>query len=186
MTESQLIQHISTFDKRIRMVKLRSKLKEQNFSLSELVDLTFYPDKQIAIKASKIMQYIVFKFAENYTDDIAYLLAHVTDVKLLGCKKHYAKIIMHLTSPEVAKDVRTVMKGIDLEPVVELCFDWINDPKMLTGVRASAAEALFNMRHRYPWIAERLSCQLEAMMLNATPMFRARGNYILGFLHCED
>ncbi|MBS1525022.1 MAG: hypothetical protein JST19_05200 [Bacteroidetes bacterium] len=132
------------------------------------------------------MQYIVYKFAENYAEDIGYLVAHAAKVTLLGCKKHYAKIIMHLTSPDVPRDVRDRMKEIDLEPVVKLCFDWMNDAKMLTGIRACAAEALFNMRHRYPWIAGGLSCQLEAMMLSATPMFRARGNYILSFLHCED
>ncbi|MBS1531217.1 MAG: hypothetical protein JSU01_13005, partial [Bacteroidetes bacterium] len=48
MTQSQLIQHISAFDNRIHAVKFRTQLREQNFSLSELVDLTFYPDKAVA------------------------------------------------------------------------------------------------------------------------------------------
>jgi hypothetical protein len=186
MTQMQLIQHISTFDKRIRLVKLRNKLKEQSFTLSELVDLTFYPDKIIAIKAARILQYMVFKMAENYTEDIPYLIEHITAVKSTSCRKHYARVIMHLTSPDVEKSVRTTMKEIDLQPVAEMCFDWMNNATMLAGIRASAAEALFNMRHRYPWIAEALSHRLEGIVPNATPLLRARANFILSYLHCED
>jgi hypothetical protein len=186
MTQMQLIQHISAFDKHIKVVKLRKKLKEESFSLRDLVDLTFYSDKAIALKASKILEYILFKFPENYYEDIDYLVEHVAHVKCTSCKKHYAKILMHITSPEVPRDVRNQLKEINMEHIVELCFHWLMDDKMLTSVQASAAETLFNMRHRYPWIAEALSAQLEPMMLTATPMMLTKGNYILSFLHCED
>ena len=186
MTQMQLIQHISAFDKHIKVVKLRRSLKEDPFSLSELVDLTFHPDKFIAQKASRLLETMLLKFPENYSEDIGYLVEHIADVKCDTCKKHYAKIIMHITSPDVSKAVRTEVKEINFDQVTELLFAWLKDPKMLTRVRASAAEALFNLRHRYPWIAEGLSKQLEAIMPKASPMLLARANYILSFLHCED
>jgi hypothetical protein len=93
---------------------------------------------------------------------------------------------MYITSPEVPREVRIKVKEINLERVVELCFDWIIDPKMLVSVRASASEALFNLRHRYPWIAEELSNQLEYIMRDATPSLLAKSNYIWSYLHCED
>ncbi len=186
MTQMQLIQHISAFDKHIKVVKLRRTLIEQPFSLRELVDLTFYTDKAIALKASRLLETMLLKFPKNYADDIAYLVEHVADVNCMGCKKHYAKVIMHITSPDVPKEVRDVVKDINFDQVVELCLTWLADPKMLTRVRASAAEALFNLRHRYPWIAEALSAKLEAMIPGATPMLKARANFILSYLHCED
>jgi hypothetical protein len=186
MTQMQLIQHISAFDKHIKVVKLRRTLIEQPFSLRELVDLTFYTDKAIALKASRLLETMLLKFPKNYTEDIAYLVGHVADVNCMGCKKHYAKVIMHITSPDVPKEVREVVKDINFDQVVELCLTWLADPKMLTRVRASAAEALFNLRHRYPWIAEALSAKLEAMVPGATPMLKARANFILSYLHCED
>jgi hypothetical protein len=186
MTQSQLIHHISSFGNRIQVVKFRNQFKEENLSLNQLVDLTFYPDKAIATKASRILQFIMIKFPQNYLDEMGYLFEHAPDVKCSNCLKHYARIMMRITSPDVIKEVRSKLKGIDLEPVVELCFQWLDDPKMFTSVRSSAAEALFNMRHRYPWIAEGLSRRLEAMMPKATPLMRAKGNYILSFLHPED
>lgn len=186
MTQMQLIQHISAFDKHIKVVKLRSKLKEDPFSLSELVDLTLHLDQTIALKASRLLETMLLKFPESYGHEAGYLVEHIAYVKYDSCKKHYAKIIMHITSPDVSKPVRTQVKDINFEETIELCFSWLKDPKMLTRVRASAAEALFNLRHRYPWIAEGLSKQLEMIMPAATPMLSARGNYILSFLHCED
>jgi hypothetical protein len=186
MTQMQLIQHITGFDKHIKVVKLRSKLQEQSFSLRELVDLTFYPDKAVAQKASRLLQTMLLKFPESYKDDIGYFVEHVADADCANCKKHFAKIIVHLTSPDVSKEVRMEVKTINFETVVDLGFKWMNDAKMLTRVRASAAEALFNLRHRYPWIAEKLSSQLEAIMPGAAPMLQAKAGFILSFLHCED
>lgn len=185
MTQMQLIQHISTFDN-FRTVKFRNKLNEQSFSLSELVDLTFHADPQVAQKASKILQFIIFKFPVNYIDEIGYLLEHVAEVDCPTCRKHYAKALLHLTSPELPKEVRSKVKELDFDPVVELCFNWLRDTTITTAVRASSAEILFNLRHRYPWIAEALSCELEAMMIQASPMLKNKANYILSFLHCED
>src|SRR5579862_770808 len=100
MTQMQLIQHISTFDN-FRVVKFRNKLREQSFSLSELVDLTFHADPQVAQNASKILQFIIFKFPANYVDEIGYLIGHVAVVDCATCRKHYAKALSHLTSPEI-------------------------------------------------------------------------------------
>jgi hypothetical protein len=185
MTQMQLIQHISTFDN-FGVVKFRNKLREQSFSLSELVDLSFHSDPQVAQKASRILQFIIFKFPVNYVDEVAYFIEHVAEVDCTTCRKQYAKALLHLTSPEIPKEVRNKVKELDLEPIVELCFRWLKDTSMITAVRASAAETLFNLRHRYPWIAEALSRELEAMMIYASPMLKNKGNYILSYLHCED
>ena len=186
MTQSQLIQHFSAPDRKITVAKLGHQLKRENFSLRELVDLTFHTDKEIALKSSRLLEYILYKFPENYYSDLEYFIDHAEDVTTPANKKPYAKILMRITSPEVSREVRNKMKEINLERVVELCFEWMIDPKMLVSVRASASEALFNMRHRYPWIAEELSKQLEFMTRTATPILLAKCNYILSYLHPED
>jgi hypothetical protein len=186
MTQSQLIQHFSAPDRKITVAKLGHQLKRENFSLRELVDLTFHPDKDIALKSSRLLEYILFRFPENYYQDIAYFIERADDVHIQSNKRPYAKILMHITSPEVPTDVRNTMKEIELERVIELCFLWMSDTKMPVSVRSTASEALFNMRHRYPWIAEELSKQLEFITRTATPALLAKCNYILSYLHPED
>jgi hypothetical protein len=186
MTQSQLIQHISAFDKYIKVVKLRSEIKAQSFSLRELVDLTFYPDKVIAIKAARLLERVLLKFPQIYCEDIGYFFEQAGNVKSQSVKRFYAKIIMFITSPEIPKDVRNKVKKINLERVVEICFDWMVDPIMLISVRAASSEALFNLRHRYPWIAEELSKQLEYIIRDTTPAMLTKADMILSYLHCED
>ena len=186
MTQSQLIQHMSAPGKGSTVAKLGRQIKRENFSLKELVDMTFHEDREIAIKSSHLLEHVLFKFPESYYQDIQYLIDSVFDVQGASRKKPYAKILMHITSPEVPKDVREKMKAIEMESVVELCFEWMIDPKMLVSVRSYAAEALFNLRHRYPWIAEELSKQLEFMTRTATPNLLAKCNYVLSYLHPED
>lgn len=186
MTQSQLIQHMSAPGKGTTVAKLGRQIKKENFSLTELVDMTFHQDKEIALKSSRLLEYVLFKFPESYYHDIQYFIDRIFDLQNSSGKKTYAKVLMHITSPEVPKDVREKMKDIEMERVVELCFEWMIDPKMLVSVRAYSAEALFNLRHRYPWIAEELSKQLEFMTRTATPNLLAKCNYILGYLHPED
>jgi hypothetical protein len=186
MTQSQLIQHFSAPDGKITVAKLGHQLKRENFSMRELVDLTFHPDKDIALKSSCLLVYILFKFPENCHNDLEYFIGCAENADTPASRKAYAKILMRITSPEVSRDVRHKMKEIGLERVVELCFEWMIDPKMPVNVRSSASEALFNMRHRYPWIAEELSKQLEFMAPTASPILLAKCNYILSYLHPED
>jgi hypothetical protein len=186
MTQSQLIQHISAFDTPIKGIKSGYESGNQDFTLSELVDLTFYHDQQIALKASRLLETMLVKFPESYCDEIEYLVQRVENIDCLSCKKHFARIIEHITSPEVSKEVRYKVKQINFERVIELCFAWMCDTHMLVSIRANAAEALFNLRHRYPWIAEDLSRKLENMLPGAAPLLAAKGDMILSYLHCED
>jgi hypothetical protein len=185
MTQMQLISHIATFDN-FRVVKFRNKLKEQSFTLSELVDLTFLADPKISLKASKILQYIILKSPSNYTNEIAYLLEHVSDVECGPCKRHYARILVHLTSPEIPRAIRDKIKDIEFDHIAELCFKWMRDGKMNTYVRCYASETLFNLRHRYPWIAEALSRDLETIRQKASPLLKSKADFILSYLHPED
>ena len=186
MTQSQLIQHISAVDEPYMGMETGNEPKQEGFTLQELVDLTFYTDKTIAVKASRVLETMLVKFPENHCDEIEYFIKCTEQVDYPGCAKHYARIIAHITSPEVPREVRSKVKEINFERVIELCFGWMKDAEMLVSVRASASEALFNLRHRYPWIAEDLSRQLQLIVPTADPLLLAKGNLILSYLHCED
>jgi len=61
------------------------------------------------------------------------------------------------------------MKEANFEPIIELCFRWLLDPKMLTRIRASAAERFFQHASSLSWIAEALSRELGVIMLGRDP-----------------
>lgn len=89
---------------------------------------------------------------------------------------------MHITAPKAPANIKQWLAETDLEPVVEQLFDWLIDPKVLIAVKVFAAEALFNLRERYPWISEELANQIRFLMRDGTAAIQSRGRKLLAKL----
>ena len=162
-----------------KVVKLSAILKKQQFAITDLISITFHPDKNIAFRAAWILENLFLQQPESYLDNLEYLVSRVKDVDNPSCKRHYAKIVMHITSPKAPASIQQKLSEIDLEPVVEQLFDWMIDPKVLTAVKVFASEAFFNLRSRYPWITEELTNQIQFLMRDGTAAIQSRGKKLL-------
>jgi hypothetical protein len=183
LTRDELIKEISKTLVKSKVDKLTAILDKQHFALRDLIDITFHPDKNIAFRAAWILENLFLKKPGTYLDDLDYLVSRIKDVTYPGCKRHYAKIVMHITAPKAPASIREKLVEIDLEPIVEQFFDWMIDPKVLIAVKVFASEALFNMRKRYPWIAGELKEQLEFLMRDGTAAIQSRGKKLLSQLN---
>ena len=182
LTSDELIKEISATLTKTKVVKLSAILKKQQFSVKDLIGITFHPDKNIAFRAAWILENLFLQKPESYIDNLEYLISRVKDVNNSSCKRHYAKILMHITAPKAPASIKQILAEIDLEPIVEQLFDWLIDPKVLIAVKVFAAEALFNMRGRYDWIAEELANQVRFLMRDGTAAIQSRGRKILARL----
>jgi hypothetical protein len=179
IAQADLLKQISNTIGKLKVLELSQILKEQRFALRDLIDLTFYPDKNIAFRAAWILENVFLQNPALYEPDLEYLASRVKEVKYQSCQRHYAKIMMHITGKKAPATIQQKLNDLDLEPVVEQCFDWMIDPKVLVAVKVFASEALFNMRHRYPWIAEELANQINFLMRNGTAAIQSRGRKLL-------
>lgn len=179
VTQTELIQQLTATFGKTKVNKLAVILKERKFALHDLIDATFNTDKTIAFRAAWLLENVFLADPGFYLTDLNYLLTRFQDVTYPSCQRHYAKIIMHITSPKAPVQIKERIQTIHMEPVIEQCFDWIIDTKVLIAVKVHAAEALFNLRERYPWIAEELANQLQFLMKNGTAAIQARGKKLL-------
>src|ERR1700749_1419831 len=182
LTADELIKEISVTLVKVKVVKLTAILQKQQFALPDLIDITFHPDKNIAFRAAWILENLFLQKPERYLDHVDYLLSRIKDVNNPSCKRHYAKIVMHITSPKAPLSIQQKLAGIGLEPVGEQLFDWMIDPKVLIAVKVFAAEALFNMRNRFTWIADELANQIRFLMRDGTAAIQSRGPKLLSQL----
>jgi hypothetical protein len=182
ISQEELIKQISGPIGKRKVLELSRILKEQQFALRDLIDLTFFADRDVAFRASWILENIFLKEPDRYEPDLEYLISRVKDVKNESCKRHYAKIIMHITTRKTPPAIKSKLEQIDLEAVVEQCFDWMIDPKVKIAVKVFASEALFNLRHRYPWINEELADQIKFLMKDGTAAIQSRGRKLLAAL----
>jgi hypothetical protein len=182
LTADQLIKEISATIGKAKIVKLSVILKKQQFALPDLIDITFHPDRGIAFRAAWILENLFLKNPESYLNDMSYLFSRIKDVKYPGCKRHYAKIVMHITDPKTPLSIQQKLDEIDLEPIVEQFFDWMIDPKIRIAVKVFASQALFNVRDRHPWITEELANQIAFLMRDGTAAIQSRGKKLLSQL----
>jgi hypothetical protein len=183
MTQVELIEQLAATFGKTKVDKLSRLYKQQNFALRDLIDLTFHEHETIAFRSAWLLENVLLVSPELYLPEIDYLLSRFKEVTYPSCQRHYVKIMMHLTSPKAHPLIKTELTVSDLEPVVEQCFDWLIDPKILIAVKVFTAEALFNLRHRYPWIAEELKNQLEFLMRDGTAAIQSRGKKLLAALN---
>ena len=160
-------------------MELSKLLKEQNFDLRDLIAVTFYHDEAVAFRATWILENVFLQNPKTYLPELEYLLSKIKDVKYAGPKRHYAKIVMHITDPSAPLIIKNEVETLDFEPVIEQLFDWMIDPKVKIAVKVFAAEALFNLRHRYTWISEELANQLQFLMRDGTAAIQSRGKKLL-------
>ena len=179
LTSAELVKEISKSIGKLKVVALGSIIKQQQFYISDLVDITFHSNKKVAFRAAWILENMLLQKPEDYADNIEYIFSQIKNIENPGCKRHYAKIVMHLTSPKAPAIIQHKLASVDPEPIVEKMFDWLIDPKVLIAVKVFTAQSLFNMRHRYPWIADELANQLRFLMLNGTAAIQSRGRKLL-------
>jgi hypothetical protein len=179
ISQAELIKQITNSLGKPKVLELGRILSEQQFALRDLIDVTFYPDKVIAFRASWILENVLLADPLKYEPDLDYLLSRFKDVKYPGPQRHYAKILMHLTDPGMLPAIRTKLQILDLEPAIEQCFDWMIDPKVKIAVKVFASEALFNLRSSYPWVAEELENQIKFLMRNGSAAIQSRGKKLL-------
>ena len=182
ITSDGLIKQISATMGKLKVLELTRILKEEKFALRDLIDITFNADKDIAFRAAWILENLFLQDPERYGVDLEYLLSRINEVKYDSCQRHYAKILMHITDKKVPALIREKVELLEMEPIVEQCFDWLIDPKIKIAVKVFASETLFNLRQRYPWIAEELANQLKFLMRNGTAAIQSRGRKLLSLL----
>lgn len=185
MTRDELIVQLTATIGKTKVDKLSRIVRKQGFNLRDLIDLTFHTDKTIAFRAAWLVENVFLVNPVSYLPEIDYLLERFRQVQYASCQRHYAKILVHLTSPKAHTLIREKIGETAMEPVVEKCFDWMIDPMVLIAVKRFAAEALFNLRKRYDWIGDELAAQVKYLMRDGTAAIQTYGKKLLRILSEE-
>ncbi len=98
ITRDELIKQITGTIGKTKVLTLSRILDEEKFALRDLADLTFNTDRDIAFRSAWILENMFLKEPARYEADLEYLLSRIKDVKHESCKRHYAKILMHITA----------------------------------------------------------------------------------------
>lgn len=170
---------VKTVATRKQVSEVVAVVKQKSSAVNELINLTFDQDQQIGFHAAwvldHLLQYNPVLILENL-DELMLRLPHVFNQ---SCKRHYARILMHATSSKAISELKIKLNSTDLEPLVEVCFDWLIDLKTAVAVKASCCQILFNLSKRYDWIGNELAHEVEFLMKNGSAAIQSKGKQIL-------
>ena len=182
ITKDNLLKKLSGTIGKTKVLELSRILKEENFALRDLIDLTFIADKHVAFRAAWILENIFLQDQLLYENDLEYLLSGIKNIQHASCQRHYVKILMHITGTKTIDPIKIKLLQLDLEPAAEQCFDWLIAPQIKIAVKVFAIDTLFNLRNRYLWINDELANQITFLMRNGSPGIQSKGKKLLSRL----
>lgn len=128
-----------------KVLKLTEILKE-DLQVKELIELSFDSDPQIGFRAAWILENLLLDDPHLIVDNLDGLMLRLPHVFNPSCQRHYAKILMCLTSTKSNNEIKTKMQVTNLEPIVETCFDWLINPKVTVAVKVFCCEVLLQFK----------------------------------------
>ncbi|WGQ08891.1 hypothetical protein QG516_20475 [Pedobacter gandavensis] len=147
-----------------KMVKVISEIADNrnlyhgaknDFTVKDVIDLTFHARKDLAFRAAWLLEHIFFKYY-CLGDHLEDFLSRFSQQMHPGPMRHYGKILAFLTGKQARGLQPGQLEKIDFEPLIGLMFDWLINEKVLVATKVHAMQALANLAPRYPWIKDEL------------------------------
>ncbi|HEY0054444.1 MAG TPA: hypothetical protein VGB63_03720 [Pedobacter sp.] len=181
MTKEELLKEISQTLFKIKADKLASLLANID-SFKQILELTFYPKKEIAFRASWILETVYYKNPGAFLIHLDDFKSAYCRQKNLSCQRHFTKIMMDITLPnnEVFEQLANTN---NFEAVTETTFTWLSDQKTPVAVQVNCLDILYNLSGRYDWIKDELVFQTEFLLKNGSAAMQSRGKRILSKLN---
>ena len=128
---------------------------KNDFTVKDVIDLTFHARKELAFRAAWLLEHIFFKYY-CLGDHLEDFLSRFSQQMHPGPMRHYGKILAFLTGKQARGLQPGQLEKIDFGPLISLMFDWLIDEKVLVATKVHAMQALANLASRYPWIKDEL------------------------------
>ncbi|HEX8377158.1 MAG TPA: hypothetical protein VF602_05025, partial [Pedobacter sp.] len=166
MTKEEFLKEISQTLFKVEAEKLASLFAETQ-AINQLLELTFYPKKEIAFRVAWILETVYYKNPQAFVIHLDDFKSAYCQQKNLSCQRHFTNIMMDITSPK-SKVYERIVNTSDFEAVTETTFEWLIGPKTPVAVQANCLDILYNLSGRYDLIKDELVFQTEHLLKNGS------------------
>ena len=133
-----------------------------------LYDLAWTDEEPVAWRAAWVLEHIVTEETElikPYLEEIAQRLYHT---RSHAQRRHFMKILLLFS-----------LDKVDMGRMMDLAFQWLENPLESKAVRAHAMEALDRIRKKVPEIQEEFVLMLESAAKDESPGVSGKAKKIL-------
>jgi hypothetical protein len=164
----------------LALAELFSKMED---GISILFDLCKSKDEKLSFHAAWVLENVLTSSPDLFSLSISNIIELIPTLTTPSSKRHFSKLLSHAmedcSNSKLPKDVCQLFKKMDMEPIVETCFEWLTDKNTKPAVKAHCMDILLFLSKRYNWISEELPYVIELQILDGTPGIVNKGKKVL-------
>lgn len=163
MQSDQLLTAIQATLKKEKVLLLAQIASNPDFSVKELIDLTFHPDQQIGFRAAWILENLYTVSEGRFLPHLRYFSERFPEQENRSAQRHFAKILSFITHRKASPAVKSAFAAADAEGLISVVFDWLLDKETPVAIKSHCLSILANLSAGYPWIKNELLQTMEFM-----------------------
>lgn len=178
MKKEELIARLSAPVNFQMVVNLTTIIEDSDLAFEDLFEVSFHPKKEVAFRASWMLEYLVTQRPSQFCPYIETFLSLLPEQKNLSAMRHYAKIVALLTEKKSSSFYEEALKFLNFEPVIETLFIWLVEPDTPVAVKVNCMQALANLARKHGWIKEDLLDTIDHLADLESYAFFARAKMV--------
>ncbi len=183
MEKDRLIERLNYAMRKKEVLALADQFSEIEDGISTLFALCQSDNEMLSFHSAWVLENVLTRNPELFSQCLSRIIIVLPDIKSPSLQRHFCKLINiameFCNQDKLPKDTCKLFLQADLEPVVEVCFEWLMNPVMKPAVKVHCLDILLYLSGRYDWIKDELPHVIELMMIDGTPGIRNKGQKTL-------
>lgn len=186
MEKERLIERLQFIMGKKEVLALAELFTQMEDGISNLFDLSQSDNEKLSFHAAWVLENVLTSNPDLFSLCLSRIIELIPTIKNPSAQRHFSKLLNHAmldcNQNRLPKDACHLLQKIDMEPIVETCFEWLIDKNTKPAVKAHCMDILLYLSKRYEWIAEELPYVIELQIIDATPGVVNKGQKVLEVL----
>ena len=156
---------------------------------TELLDLTEHPDQTVGFRSAWVLENMLLSNLKALDYYLPVVIEHFICSGSSSVRRHLGKItaigIRRIIKRQTSRVFDKEFWQLNLEPLEEVCFEWLVDESTKPAIKAHCMEILYLLSKRQRWIANELPFIIESQMEIGSPALKAKGSAVLKLIRTQ-
>ncbi len=189
MEKERLIERLNYVMGKKEVLTLAEIFTEMEDGISILWNLCQCSNEKLSFHSAWVLENVLIPNPELFSLNFSKIIELLPTTKSPSLQRHLCKLLSYAmencSRNKLPNDACLLFKEMNMEPIVEVCFEWLLNPLVKPSVKAYCMDILFHLSKRYDWITNELPHIIELQMIDGTPGVKAKGNIVIKRLKKE-
>jgi hypothetical protein len=183
MEKDRLIERLNYVMGKKDVLALAEIFADMENGISILFDLCQSENEKLSFHSAWVLENALISNPELFSLSLSKIVELLPTIKSPSLQRHFSKLLNRAmedcSKNRLPKDVCHLLKKMEMEPIVETCFEWLMTPNVKPAVKAHCLDILVYLSNRYDWITDELPHIIELLMIDGTPGITSKGRKVL-------